>query len=724
METTGYPSPVLFSGDHIPRFLKDLPHWCRWRRGVAPNGRPTKAPERGHSTANFDHCLPWSAVCDEPRNAHGGIGFVMTWTRFTLDPGRLEWRTLAFDLDACRQPATGVIEPWALAIVRHFASYSEVTPSGTGLRVWVHVRQDRMPDDLASAKVRVPYAAPEGVDKTPEIQIFGLGVAQYVTVTGWRLEEFPGEIAYHEGPGLEWLLSNFGFRRGAEARDLELPTGLGDPPSLETIEQRIREARHGAALADGRWQEVFPKKSASEAYHALVAIVVRAAEGHGALAAEWLLRSPWGRGLIHESRDPRKYTRADWVARDVMRAAAKMPSRVDPAGAFDVLEAPAPASVRVETPAGAPATAGGAAPPDRLMDSVEFAASTEGMNWLVKGLLPRVGLAQVYGDPGCGKTPVALGLAIRVATVSADEFFGHDVRHHGVVVYMVGEGRAGLARRLRAECRAQGLDLESLRETLLWTRSPGQLTSPEDAARWHAEILRRAPKGLALLVIDTQARNFGLGNENATEDMNAFVINLAALSEGLHCLVLLVHHTGHMNKERGRGSSALFGALDACFEVTRDGREVTVSSTKEKDWETPEPLRGTLLPVTLGHDEDGDEITAITLDDRPPSDAEVFENLRSELADDGNLARVWLAVSALDGRPVSTRKLAEACGISKTEVARKLKVLTAKRVITPGRKGAERTYPLTEKGLNCRLSQETLGQLGDSGDSAFSELSQ
>ncbi|TGD94937.1 hypothetical protein EU555_30500 [Methylobacterium nonmethylotrophicum] len=41
----------------------------------------------------------------------------------------------AFDLDDCRNPATGEVAEWALAKVQDAASYAEVTTSGTGLRV-------------------------------------------------------------------------------------------------------------------------------------------------------------------------------------------------------------------------------------------------------------------------------------------------------------------------------------------------------------------------------------------------------------------------------------------------------------------------------------------------------------------------------------------------------------------------------------------------------------
>ena len=40
------------------------------------------------------------------------------------------------DLDECRDPETGVIAPWALEIIGLLESYSEVSPSQTGVHVF------------------------------------------------------------------------------------------------------------------------------------------------------------------------------------------------------------------------------------------------------------------------------------------------------------------------------------------------------------------------------------------------------------------------------------------------------------------------------------------------------------------------------------------------------------------------------------------------------------
>ena len=53
-----------------------------------------------------------------------GIGFCLLNSGFS-----------AFDIDDCRKPDTGEIYPWAASLVERVASYTEITVSGTGLRI-------------------------------------------------------------------------------------------------------------------------------------------------------------------------------------------------------------------------------------------------------------------------------------------------------------------------------------------------------------------------------------------------------------------------------------------------------------------------------------------------------------------------------------------------------------------------------------------------------------
>src|SRR5690242_19583004 len=70
---------------------------------------------------SFDEALAFSR-----RRGMAGVGFVFA----EGDPYS------GVDLDDCRVPLTGAIQGWAEEIVREQGSYTEVSPSGTGLKVF------------------------------------------------------------------------------------------------------------------------------------------------------------------------------------------------------------------------------------------------------------------------------------------------------------------------------------------------------------------------------------------------------------------------------------------------------------------------------------------------------------------------------------------------------------------------------------------------------------
>jgi hypothetical protein len=331
----------------------------------------------------------------------------------------------------------------------------------------------------------------------------------------------------------------------------------------------------------------------------------------------------------------------------------------------------------------------------------EAAAGRQGTRFLVHGVLPARGLAQVFGAPSSGKTPYAVHLTLTVAT-GLPTWFGHDVDRRGAVVYMAGEDLSGVLDRLAAQLDALDPSLRLTDVPVCVTTRPGRLVDAKDAVRWVKEIrgaLKKAgwEPSCVLLVVDTQARCFGPGNENSTEDMSAFIDNTEALSRALGCLVLLIHHSGHRETGRGRGASALPAALDAQFEVQRTGLNVVATCHKAKNWAEPPPLAGRLAPVQIGEDERGRPVTAITLDDKPPYQV-VFDNDGDETME---VRRLLAAVFEVGGKPTSQKELAELAGLTYKQLrardkrARELELIE----VTPGKGRAKPTYALTPSGL-------------------------
>src|SRR5215216_2348590 len=112
--------------------IGDLKQWLCWRIEER-HDKPTKVPyspltgEKARSTdpktwASYEEAV---SACRE--HGYEGIGFVFT----------PEDDLCGVDLDGCLDPETGEIESWAQEIIEELDSYTEISPSGTGVHVLV-----------------------------------------------------------------------------------------------------------------------------------------------------------------------------------------------------------------------------------------------------------------------------------------------------------------------------------------------------------------------------------------------------------------------------------------------------------------------------------------------------------------------------------------------------------------------------------------------------------
>ncbi|MDG2518086.1 AAA family ATPase [Lysobacter soli] len=236
------------------------------------------------------------------------------------------------------------------------------------------------------------------------------------------------------------------------------------------------------------------------------------------------------------------------------------------------------------------------------------------ITWLVRDYVETDSLALMFGDPGCGKSFAAIDLACCVATGAP--WHGR-LTTPGAVFYIAGEGQNGLARRFAAWEAHNGVSLKgvplfvSLRPARLFDITAAQAVS--EAVEELATASGQAP---AFIVIDTLARNFGGADENSAQDMGAFIANLDEyLRTRFRACVMIVHHSGHADKSRARGSTALKGALDAEYSVTKDEASlIRIEATKMKDAEQPEPVAFRMDRVQLSiRDDDGQPLHSVAL---------------------------------------------------------------------------------------------------------------
>lgn len=232
--------------------------------------------------------------------------------------------------------------------------------------------------------------------------------------------------------------------------------------------------------------------------------------------------------------------------------------------------------------------------------------------WLIRNLLELDTLAEVFGDPGCCKTFFAADIACSLATET--EFHGLKVKRVPVFC-IVGEGHNGLARRTKAWSIARAVSLDDA--PLFFSNRAAQLLDPANEVDVYDAIDAVATEHgkPGLIVVDTLARNFGPGDENSTSDMSRFIQACDRLRARYGCAVLLVHHTGHGDKLRSRGSMALKGGVDTEIRIDKDDTGIVrVTVTKTKDSTPPEPMAFELRVVELPLlDDEGQPITSAVL---------------------------------------------------------------------------------------------------------------
>lgn len=235
----------------------------------------------------------------------------------------------------------------------------------------------------------------------------------------------------------------------------------------------------------------------------------------------------------------------------------------------------------------------------RFVGAGEMVLHLKPIAWLVKGYVERDSLAVLFGEPGHGKSFIAIDVACSVATGAP---WHGCMANSGAVFYIAGEGHNGIARRLKAwELQRQ----TSLAEAPLFVSETSANLSDYASAievaqtvKAMADEIGQAP---ALIVVDTLARNFG-GDENSATDMGAFIRHLDGMRHEWKATVLIVHHSGKDKSKGARGSTALRGAVDAEYSATKDEYgAITLESGKMKDAEPPAPmsfkLEGVKLPL-------------------------------------------------------------------------------------------------------------------------------
>ena len=282
----------------------------------------------------------------------------------------------------------------------------------------------------------------------------------------------------------------------------------------------------------------------------------------------------------------------------------------------------------------------------RMVQSLRDFAQGNNSNsgYIIKGLLYARSLALMVGQPGQGKTFLALDMAYHVA--AGREYMGRRVKQ-SPVLYLPFEGLSGLPQRGEALIRKHGdgdVPLYRCDSTGLDLRKP-------ECRKELASLIAELPEIPKLVIIDTFHKALQGADENSSADVGLFLEAVSGLIRRGMC-VLLLHHPGKANNGP-RGSSALHAAMDT--ELTVSDHAVYVS--KQRDVELSEPMGFRLVPIMVGEDEDGDILTSCYVEPAPMGDVAGLPPLK------GHSTRVWSVLCKVrpDNAPISRNELEDAC---------------------------------------------------------------
>jgi hypothetical protein len=614
------PRLLPFQGDNIPAFLKAQKRWAPWKAlWKEEQQKYDKVPCRldgfGLSTAQVQRWYSYEsalAALHDVRHGFAGLGFNVTGCTDLI----------ALDLDRCVS-AQG-IAPWALEVMETVASYTELSPSGTGLRAFVHgsVAQDWQNHERGLevyAGHRPRFLTVSGhrlAQYNPAIVPIAPGVMQALAAQ-YRKSQPSAEVINLQQPDLGQALHR------DELVDLDLPYAVTD------------FLCHGSHRGDRSAQ-----------VHAS-GVALYAAGLTDAQVFATLVDNPFSMevALDHRGQDAERAMTYLWVEH-CLKAKAKAANRLPSLQGLEAM-APDEGSSASETGTTQSGERAGRAARFAFEQAGQFAQGRP-VRWAIKNVLPLAEVGAVFGESGSGKSFFVIDMLMAVAL--GQHWRGQKVQQ-GPVAYICAEGQAGFRLRLSAYAQHHGLDLQDI-EFYVLGDAPNLLDKTDISDLLQA--IRRMPVPPTLIAIDTLAQVTAGGNENSGEDMGRALAHLKALHKATQAMFLLVAHSGKDASRGIRGWSGIKGALDLEIFVERPEPERRMATiTKMKDGSGEGDKFGfSLSLVKVGEDsEDGSDIVSCVLEQdsqacsAPPKLAKgVWQAL---------LLRVLQDLSEIDGAPTS-----------------------------------------------------------------------
>lgn len=564
--------------DVVPIELRQRKQWVTWKYVPDPAhpDKPKKMPFNPRTGKAADTTNPetWDefelAVSAAQKRRHAGVGYVFSDT----DP------TFGGDLDECI--IAGVVAPWAQAIINAMDTYTEISPSGDGVKFFGF---GTLPKNFKVFGDKIPKSI-KPLDLPGGIELYA--TARFFTVTARHLPDTPTALREVNGTldQLVAVLTTDPTSEGTETRTSPRPSATSDEylrqwaeriieraeetlqlaPAGSLHDTRIAMARlcgglipHGLATSDALAQRLYAARTPS-AHHTTERKAIRDGLTMGEKKALELPPPPpqpefdeegYAVCPVHHTRLPaakngngykcheRDTTTANGWCDFWWKGDGYVPPRAsDARGTPDSdLNAEPVTHKDDELPLMLPAGELHRIPPAEP---------------LVTNLIYTKKIHQFFGPAGSGKSFLALDIGATIA-------------QHYPVLYIAAEAIEDYPERINAWEAHYG---QSAGQLFFW-RQPLTLASEQDVQRFIATAQTIKP---VVVFIDPLADCMTGLNENDPRDMSIAVYALNTIRRRLGAAVIVIHHTG-WTTEHERGHSTLRAAcrVVARIEAREDG---------------------------------------------------------------------------------------------------------------------------------------------------------
>lgn len=522
----------------VPTKLARLKQWVNWQ-STTRDGKSTKVPTQPTGTpAKPNDSGTWYTWHDVVNavNRHDGIGFM-----FSADDG-----FVGIDLDGCRNPTTGILEPWASAIVERFPNaYVEVSPSKTGVKIFC------LSDIQFERGLKYNVQQPNKYGRQPAIEIYAHG--RFFTVTG---EALPMREGLGDCTGsVRWLRDEVQAKKDVQKSKKIEPMPYAktwsDAPTDSRVIDRARAyvARMPVAISGQRGHDA--------AYDVALALYNGFAldeRDAWQLLLEYnqVCQPPWSDHELHHK-----------LADAMKRGSVSGRGYLLEGGGNDFSEVHRSQYTDRQTPK--PPTS--KPPEERVFPPIRSAGQiiTDHPNmrpFVIDGMLRRGEIINIIAASKVGKSFLSLGMVFSIAT--GKKWLGHQMTQGRCLIVDNELHPETMASRLRFVADAMGVDLGSLGVDVLSLR--GRLCDLHGLAPLFTQVAGK----YSMIVLDAFYRFLPVGtSENDNAQMTQLYNILDAYAAKADASIAVVHHASKGNQagkeimDVGAGANSIGRATDS-----------------------------------------------------------------------------------------------------------------------------------------------------------------